>query len=138
MVLKRSGFLAWQANRNFNLFNNESIFSTLLDNVSVIILVEIRQNHWSIALPFLSLMGNSENREFQKYFWNFIVLQGKAIRHKKLNHKQQSLLACAFVACLQYHQPDLCCDCLIFYDKTINIFGMFLSSKVMTVFLLIV
>ena len=88
MVLKRSGFLAWQANRNFNLFNNESIFSTLLDNVSVIILVEIRQNHWSIALPFLSLMGNSENRELQKYFWNVIVLQEKAIRHKKLNHKQ--------------------------------------------------
>ena len=105
-------FLAWQANRNFNLFNNEFLFSTLLDNVSVIILVEIRQNHWSIALPFLSLMGNSENRELQKYFWNFIVLQGKAIRHKKLNHKQQSLLACGFVACLQYHQPDLSCDCL--------------------------
>ena len=82
-------------------------------------------------------MGNSENRELQEYFWNVIVLQGKAIRHKKLNHKQQSLLACGFVACLQYHQPDLCFDCLIFYNKTINIFGMFLSSKVITVFLLI-
>ena len=51
-------FLAWQAHRNiFNLFNKSLVFLTLLENV----MVEIRQRHGSIALPFLSLTQKTVN-----------------------------------------------------------------------------